>query len=588
MNIAAPFPGTSSITVSAHSSKGLKPVNQDALAYRIGTSSSHANTRNTSVFVVADGVSSSTVSQIASDFATSEFLALFAIAPEQWPLADTALTVIKELNARLYARNQQSAFCYTPEKGYVCTLTVMIISNDQLHVFHVGDAEVSLISQEGYTVLTQPHRQQCQEDPRHSYLSGALGVSADIPIDHITYSITSPCTVAMSTDGVNEFIDTKTMLTELHASLVLSEDMAQQQVQQAIANGSTDNLTLVLVQVVPNTPYEGVQHTNAFLDVLTPHVGDSVDNLEIKRQLYTSARSHAFLAQLAGDTHENDSHLLVIKVPATDFVQSPEALKQFSVETWMARRINSVHVIQSPLFYEVGLPPHPSGFYNVTCYVEGQTLTQWMLDNPLPSLEQVRNIIEQVADGLQAMHRQGILHRDIRPDNIMITPEGFCTIIDLGEAALIDAPSLYSHSQIPGDALYCAPEYFLGELGSEQSDLYSLAVLTYALLCGRYPYGTKVARCHTLAAQYKLKYETAMDAKRAIPLWVDSTLQRALHILPAKRFATLSEFTYALRHPNPGHHKHPQPLIKRHPLFFYKALALILILTNLATLIVLN
>ncbi|BFT30701.1 bifunctional protein-serine/threonine kinase/phosphatase [Alteromonas sp. D210916BOD_24] len=588
MNMPASLSSNPSITVSAYTSKGNKPINQDALAYRIGTHSSNSDAQSASIFVIADGVSSSTVSQIASDFATSQFLALFTIAPEQWSLADTALTIIKELNARLYTRNQQSAFCYTPEKGYVCTLSVLIVYDGQLHIFHVGDGEISVMSQDESVTLTQAHRQPCEEDPRHSYLSGALGVSADIAIDHITYTLTAPCTIAMSTDGVHEFIDIKTVLTQIHGNAVLTSDMAEKQVQQAIHNGSTDNLTLVLVKLSHIAPVEQNKKKADFPEVIALQVGDCVDNLELKRQLYTSARSHAFLAQPLSLRSEVNNSSLVVKVPATDFAQSAQALKQCCIETWMARRISSAHVIQSPLFSEIGLPQTPNAFYCLTNFVDGQTLAQWMLDNPLPSLEQVRNIIEQVADGLQAMHRQGILHRDIRPDNIMITPEGFCTIIDLGEAALIDAPSLYSDSPIPGDVLYCAPEYFLGEVGNEQSDLFSLAVLTYALLCGRYPYGTKVAHCRTLAAQYKLKYETAMDVQRSIPLWIDSTLQRALHIVPVKRFATLSEFVFALRYPHPGRHNHAQPLIKRHPLFFYKALALILVLTNLITLIVLT
>ena len=186
------------------------------------------------------------------------------------------------------------------------------------------------------------------------------------------------------------------------------------------------------------------------------------------------------------------------------------------------------------------------------------------------------------------MHRQGILHRDIRPDNIIISEMGHCTLIDLGSAALKDAPSLYSDAPIPGAALFAAPEYFLGNVGTERSDLFSLATLTYYLLCGRYPYHTKLAHCRTFAEQKNLKYETALDPKRPIPTWVDSALKRALHINPDKRYSSLSEFIHSLRYPNPSAHTTYQPLVKRHPLFVYKVLILALIVSNLITLILFN
>ncbi|MDP6881111.1 MAG: serine/threonine protein kinase, partial [Alteromonas macleodii] len=108
------------------------------------------------------------------------------------------------------------------------------------------------------------------------------------------------------------------------------------------------------------------------------------------------------------------------------------------------------------------------------------------------------------------------------------------------------------------------------------------------LLCGRYPYGTKLAHCRTLAEQKKLKYQTALAPNRPIPNWFDSALKRALHVNPDKRFSSLSEFLFSLRYPNPSQHTAYEPLVKRHPLFVYKVLTLALIFSNLVTLILFN
>lgn len=636
MNEQAPLntpfnPPANTLSVSAFSTAGVKAINQDAYAFYISD-----NPNQSSVFVIADGVSSSTVSQIASDFATRQFIKLFNMAPEQWSVKTRAETIIKEINALLYTRTQKSPFCYTPEKGYVCTFTVAVVTGNRVDVFHVGDCQIQVLSKNAQSpiLLTKPHRQVSESEPSQSYLTKALGVKANIDIDHTTLTLNSSSTLSISSDGVYEFVSLPTILKKINEAEMLSENQAALVVHEAFSRGSDDNLTLLLVKVLVassdglnvhrHPPYEGVStspHSSVLNrplgDQLIPNsevsdavvnysnqqsdlqvceepatanlsTGDEIDGLKLERQLYTSARSHAFIATHSSCEAIHTNSPVVVKTPATDFALSPKMLNEFLIESWFARRINSSHVIKSPTFTDLGLPYSPSAFYSVSEYVQGQTLAQWAVDNHTPPLEQVRNIIEQVGKGLQAMHRQGILHRDIRPDNIIISEQGHCTTIDLGSAALADAPSLYSDTPIPGAALFAAPEYFIGNVGSERSDLFSLAVLTYYLLCGRYPYRTKLAHCRTLAEQKKLTYQTALDPKRPIPNWVDSALKRALHVNPDKRFSTLSEFLFSLRYPNPSQHTEYEPLVKRHPLFVYKVLILALIFSNLVTLILFN
>lgn len=594
------------ISCNAFSSKGTKPINQDAYicecfitdeepSKQASRGKSSQSKRPIHLFAIADGVSSSTVSQWASDYATSQFLKLFKLAPEQWSIAETATTIIKEINALLYTKNQNSAFCYTPEKGYVCTFSVLILTSQTVHVFHIGDGEIKQAIGSDVNTLTNVHREVSRESSAHSYLSNALGISAQVEIEVAEYPISADCAFAICTDGVYEHIDMCETLKNIRNSKSLAENVAEEVVQRAIDNGSNDNLTLILITIsgitgIKNDTLQLSQETYAKIEKPELRVGDTIDGLTIKRQLYTSARSHVFLASSNRNTYEQDTKKtsVVLKVPATEFVQTEALKKQFSIESFLTRRIHSPHVIKSEYLRNHSAALLPSSEYSLYQYFEGQTLSQWILDNPRPSLEQVRIIIEQVATGLQAMHRQGLIHQDLRPDNIMVNSEGHCTIIDLGAAALIDAPYLYCENPIPGTALYSAPEYFLGEIGTPQSDQFSLAVLAYFLLCGRYPYGTKMAHCQTVSAQNKLKYKSAINTTLSIPLWADNTLRRALHINPTKRFSSLSEFTFALRYPNPSQHNSHVPLIQRHPLVVYKALVLLLVFTNLVTLVLYN
>jgi serine/threonine protein kinase len=211
-------------------------------------------------------------------------------------------------------------------------------------------------------------------------------------------------------------------------------------------------------------------------------------------------------------------------------------------------------------------------------FIDGKTLTQWMIDNPKSDLETIRGIIEQIAKGLRAFHRMEMLHQDIRPDNIMIDRTGTVKIIDFGStkvAGVIEASPPKDHNDILGTAQYTAPEYFLGESGSSRSDIYSLGVITYQMLTGKLPYGAQMARARTKSQQRKVQYNSALDDNREIPAWIDGVIKTAVHPDPYKRYEALSEYVFDLRQPNEKYLR-PTPLIERNPLLFWKCVSLML------------
>jgi serine/threonine protein kinase len=107
--------------------------------------------------------------------------------------------------------------------------------------------------------------------------------------------------------------------------------------------------------------------------------------------------------------------------------------------------------------------------------------------------------------------------------------------------------------------------------------MFSLGVITYQMLTGRLPYGTKVSRIRTRSQQIALRYQTARDDGRDTPPWIDGAIERAVHPDPRKRYEELSEFVHDLRHPNPRYlHSSATPLLERNPLLFWKVVSLIL------------
>ena len=150
------------------------------------------------------------------------------------------------------------------------------------------------------------------------------------------------------------------------------------------------------------------------------------DGYRIVRELHGSSRSHIYLAV----DIETDA-LVAIKIPSIDLRDDPAYLKRFMMEEWVARRIDSPHVLKPRCQSRTR-----NFLYVVTEFIDGQTLTQWMIDNPKPGLETVRGIVEQIAKGLRAFHRMEMLHQDLRPDNIMIDTTGTVKIIDFGSTRI--------------------------------------------------------------------------------------------------------------------------------------------------------
>jgi serine/threonine protein kinase len=288
--------------------------------------------------------------------------------------------------------------------------------------------------------------------------------------------------------------------------------------------------------------------------------------------VHGSSRSHIYLA-----TDNETGALVILKTPSIDLGGDPAYLERFLTEEWIARRINSAHVLKPYV------PTRKRHYvYVATEYIDGQTLGQWMIDNPRPGLEAVRGLVEQIAKGLLAFHRLEMLHQDLRPENIMIDKTGTAKIIDFGSTRVaslveVDTDKPGGEGDILGTAQYSAPEYFLGEGGTTRSDLFSLGVITYQMLTGKLPYGAEVAKCRTRAAQNKLRYDSALYDDRGIPAWIDGVLRKAVHPNPAKRYGELSEFLYDLRHPNQAFADKARPaLLERNPVAFWRGVSLIL------------
>ena len=556
------------VSLGQFSDKGRKPHNQDFHGAMIPREP-QLSLKGLAI-AMADGISSSAVSHIASETAVKSFLEDYFCTSEAWSVKTSGSRVLCAVNSWLNAQSQQGGYRFDKDRGYVCTLSALVIKADTAHIFHVGDTRIYRVRDNALEQLTNDHRLWVAQG--ESYLSRALGFEAQLEPDYRALPVRPGDTFVVATDGVYEYADAEFMLRQIEEHGDRLDDAASAIAAHALAQGSADNVSVQLLRVddIAGREAQELQRQASALP-LPPILGPraEIDGYTIIREIHASSRSHAYLA-----LDPDSAARVVIKTPSIDLSGDAAYLERFLMEEWIARRINSAHVLRA------APQRRPRSYlYTATEHVDGQTLSQWLLDHPRPELETVRGIVEQVARGLRAFHRMEMLHQDLKPDNVMIDADGTVKIIDFGAtcvAGLMESAAAAAPDYPLGTALYAAPEYFLGEGGTPRSDQFSLGVLTYFMLSGRFPYGTEVSGARTLAAQRRLVYRPVRDQDSAIPAWVDAALQKAVHPNPLKRYEELSEFLYDLRNPSRAFlSKSRPPLIERNPVAFWQGLALI-------------
>lgn len=572
------------VSIGQYSEAGRKAENQDFHGAMIPTSS--ARNLKGIACAIADGISSSPISAQASHTAVTTFLEDYYATSDSWTVHTAATKVITSINSWLHSHNSRA----TPldkDRGQVCTFSGLVLKGCTAHVFHVGDSCVMHLSSSHLEKVTKEHRYAVSAE--ESYLSRALGVDTDVDIDCHEISLQVGDIFLLMTDGAHGFLSFEeiqqlTLPIQQPETGDSLDNCAKAIARAAYDAQSDDNISVQVLRI------DGLPERNSaeFLQeaVIKPlgtmNIGDEIDDFRILRSLYDSARSHLYLAE------SPEGQRVVIKAPGTETVDQEAQLQRFILEEWFLRRISNKHVLST-----IEHNHRKSALYVVTEYFPGKTLRQWMTDNAEVSLEQLRDIMEQIIAGLRAFHRLEMIHQDLRPENIMINDEGVVKIIDFGSVSApgLEEGEIDGAGVLPGTFQYTAPEYLSGDVVSWRSDQYSLGVIAYELLTRRLPYGAAVAQIKSRRDQSRLNYQSARaESTRGrstdIPLWVDNALRRAVHPDPLKRYEALSEFLSDLRKPNQAWSSQRHvPLIERHPVQFWKTASGLLFLAVIALLI---
>lgn len=558
------------VSIGQHSLAGASASNQDFHGAML-PSGSLLDSKGV-VLALADGISSSKVSHLASETAVRSFLEDYYATSEAWSVRRAAQRVVSATNSWLHAQTMHGDGRFDKDRGYVCTLSALILKGRHLHLVHVGDSRIYRLHANSLEQLTEDHRVWLSSEESH--LARALGTGSRVEIDYRGWEAAEGEIYVLATDDACTHLSAALIHDSVarHASDLNAA--AAWLLAQARAAGCTEDMTLQLLRIEA-LPEEDVRQGQARREglALPPALQPRMefDGFTIVRELQVSARSHVHLAIDAGTGQQ-----VVLKTPSVDLREDPHYLDSFVLEEWVARRIDSPHVIKAWQASD----RQREHLYVAMEYIEGQTLAQWMTDHPQPSLDAVRNIIEQLAQGLQALHRREMVHRDLRPENVMIDQHGTVKLIDLANvrvAGLAEGGLMQDGGMPPGTLQYMAPECLLGHEATPQADLFSLAAMTYQMLSGHLPYGLDAARIRTPQDVRNLHYVPLRHHRPQLPPWLDEVLSKALAVLPTKRQDEVSELAYDLRTPGGQFLRTRRPpLIERNPVFFWQCLTVLL------------
>ena len=292
-------------------------------------------------------------------------------------------------------------------------------------------------------------------------------------------------------------------------------------------------------------------------------IGQQIGNYRIDGEHARGAMGVVYLA-----TDMRLDRPAILKLPVPELLAHARARDRFEREARAASALDHPNICTIYQVGELDLPDSQGQLFIAMAYYEGQTLAAKLAGGPLKPAE-VADWVRQIAAGLQAAHRQGIIHRDIKAANIIITDDGRAKILDFGLAKLRDLPDPSSQGLV-GTPAYLPPEILRGREADSRSDLFSLAVLSYEMLTGRVPFA-ELRGPALLNALLNRQPEPpsvhlgALQSQGHLDLdELDRVVLKGLDKEPANRWPTVEEYAHrlglALGHPDPA-----QPVAMEEP-----------------------
>lgn len=548
------------VRVGFSTEAGRRPDNQDYVGACTPTALPQV-TRGV-VAVVADGVGGHKGGRLAAETATRAFIDAFYSMPDTLGVPAAATRAIESVNGWIHAQGRRDPAL----KGMSTTFTALILRRRSAHILHVGDSRAYRLSEGALEQLTNDHVAG-HGDLRH-VLTRAVGAEDFVRYDHAVVGVIARDRFLLCSDGVHGSLNERQIGTLLGREAA-PDEIARSLVYAASAAGSSDNCTALVLDVldVPAPDTGELRPAIGSLPLLDlPQEGDTIDEFRLETMLSDGRYSRLFRA-----ADGRNDRPVVLKFPSPRVAEENSFRLAFLREAWVATRMRNPGIGE---VIELS-SERQTRLYSAMPFYEGETLEARLRRTPPVALAEGIGIATRLARALTALHRARIIHRDIKPDNVILLKSGGLRIIDLGVARVPDLED-FPDADNPGTPSYMAPELFDGVGGNEATDLYALGVTVYRMFSRGYPYG----EIEPFQRPKFRRYAPLTQSRPDLPAWIDAAVARAVAVQPGARQGDVLEFAYELE--SGANWIAPpavrRPLYARNPLLFWRVLSLLLAL----------
>lgn len=474
----------------------VRPHNEDCIAFWQPTNGDEEQWRGRgAVVVLADGVGGQERGEVASRMACEAAIQTFTSAKPGAAPNQVLFQMFNAANIAVYDANLKNRHV---GGKMATTLTACIYRHNEVTIGHVGDCRVYLVQQGRIRRVTNDHSyagvqlklglvtaSDALSSPMRSVLTRSVGQEPTLRVDYHSLTVARGDILVQCCDGVWAMVTEGEMLNIV--AKLPPEDACRELIRVAERRGADDNLTVQVVQVLGIerlSYYRGLptyQKENAATMGSELEVGQTLD----ERYRITDIISRSGMATIFKAVDEKSGGVVALKVPHMQYESDPGFYSRFQREQEVGKRLNHPYILK--YFDDPELKR--SRPYIVMEYLDGQTLGHLMHSvRPMPAADALK-IASRIAEALHYMHEHDVIHRDLKPDNVMINNDGSIRVMDFGIAKTEGRRLTFGgFTPAMGTPDYMAPEQVKGKRGDPRTDIYSLGAILYEMVTGSPPF----------------------------------------------------------------------------------------------------
>ena len=421
-----------------------------------------------------------------------------------------------------------------PERGRAASLTALVLRRRRWFIAHAGNTRAWLYRDQMIKLLTHDH-----VHPRPSgkaYVTRACGLAPQLDAEMSSGELVDGDIFILTSDGVHDVLEGSSLISALQGDFA-ARQMADNIIRTAQKNGTQDSTSACVVRIEglpPETDVDLQENISALSVIAPPPVGESLDGFLIEDLIHKSSRFRLYKAK---DTESKET--VILKFPNPRYGRDPEYTDHFLREEWIGKRLDHPSLVRT-------LQPRAgqrSALYSVMAYHSGENLSLRIRRKRGIKVSETTKLADQLLDTLDHLHQKGVIHRDVRPKNLLYDrKQRRLLLIGLGSSYIADLGEKRRLTHVSRSALrYTAPEILSGGEANERSDIFSAGATIYRMLTAKYPYGR-----HAPNGAADEEFALPSRWRPEIPAWLDQVLARACARDPNQRYASASAFAQAL------------------------------------------